>query len=155
MNTILRSNGRFGKLINKSRRTNYNLIRHHIYHEIEAFLSSPSSDCISILLPWNNNIFYQYSRHNYGEYSGQYNTSSSRVPTLDQLVILRRQSTGGQGRITNRETDNGNGINQFVNDNPFTKLSTIILDNDDNNGSTVEVAKSIRQTKTIRIRLPQ
>lgn len=38
---------------------------------------------------------------------------------------------------------------------PSTKSSKIILDNDDNNRSTVEVADNSQQNKTIRIRLPQ
>ena len=52
-------------------------------------------------------------------------------------------------------TENGNRTKQVVNDKPSTKLRTIILDNDDNTRSTVEVADNSQQTKTIRIRLPQ
>ena len=52
-------------------------------------------------------------------------------------------------------TENDNWTNQVFNDTPSTKSSTIILDNDNNNILTVEVAESCRQTKTIRIRLPQ
>ena len=43
------------------------------------------------------------------------------------------QSTGGQGRLTNRVTKHGIKNKQFVNDNPSIKSSTLNLDNDDNN----------------------
>ena len=37
---------------------------------------------------------------------------------LTNWLSPRRQSTGGQGRLTNRVTEHVNGTKQFVNDNP-------------------------------------
>ena len=74
---------------------------------------------------------------------------------LTNWLSSRRQLTGGQDQLTNRVTDHGNETKQFVNNNPSIKSSTLILDNNDNNRSTVVVAENSRQTKIIRIRLPR
>ena len=74
---------------------------------------------------------------------------------MTNWLFSRHQSTGGQGRLTNRVTDHSNGTKKFVNDNPSSKLSTFIWDNDDNNRSTMEVANNSQQTKTKRMRLSQ
>ena len=70
-------------------------------------------------------------------------------------LLSRRLSNRGQGRIANVVTENRNGTKQVVNDTPSTKSRTIILDNEDNNRSSVQIAGRSRQTKKIRIRLPQ
>ena len=56
---------------------------------------------------------------------------------LTNWLSSRRQSNGGQERITNMVTKNGNGTKQVVNDTPSAKSRTIILDNEDNNRSSV------------------
>ena len=52
-------------------------------------------------------------------------------------LLSRRLSNRGQGRIANVVTENRNGTKQVVNDTPSTKSRTIILDNEDNNRSSV------------------
>ena len=73
---------------------------------------------------------------------------------LTNWLSSRSQSTGGQGRLTNRISEHEDDTTQVVNDNPSTKSGTLILDNDDNNKSNVAVADNSQQTKTMRIRLP-
>ena len=74
---------------------------------------------------------------------------------LTNWLSSRRQSNGGQERITNMVTKNGNGTKQVVNDTPSAKSRTIILDNEDNNRSSIGVAERCRPTTTIMIRIPQ
>ena len=80
---------------------------------------------------------------------------SQKRQFLTNWLSLRRLSNGGQGRITSMVTDKGKGTNQVINDTPSTISRPIILDDEDNNRSYVEVSERSRQSKKIRIRLPQ
>ena len=74
---------------------------------------------------------------------------------LTNCLSSKRQSTGGQGRLTHRVSEHEVGTTQVVNDNPSTTSDTLVGENDDEYKSTVEVADNSQQTKTIEIGLPQ
>ena len=70
---------------------------------------------------------------------------------LTNCLSSKRQSTGGQGRLTHRVSEHEIGTTQVINDNPSTTSDTLVGGNDDEYTSTVEVTDNSQQTKTLRI----